>query len=932
MLKKFASVLLCLILVICVVPMGAFTITASAAAKYTSGYYTYTVTNGNATITRCNTSISGDITIPSTLGSYPVTEIGYSAFQFCDSLTSVTIPDSVTSIGASVFLFCDSLSSINILDGVTSIDASAFQFCDSLISINVDDNNKNYSSQDGVLFDKDKTTLVCYPAGKTSTTYSIPNSVTRIGEGAFWDCISLTSITIPSSVTSIGDGAFYWCSFLTNINVDDNNKYYSSQDGVLFDKDKTTIIKYPANQSTTYSIPNGVTSIGVGAFRDCYLLTNVTIPNSVTSIGNYAFWYCLRLTSINIPSSVTNMGIDTFGLCSRLTSVTIGNSVTNIGERAFSECTSLTSVTIGNSVTGIGNSAFSSCSSLTCIIIPNSVNSVGEYVFYKCTSLSSITIPDSIANIGDGAFSSCSSLISITIPNSVISISNYAFSNCNNLTVNCYSDSYAYTYCCKKSIGYNLLDGHTHSYTSVVTAPTCDTNGYTTYTCGVCGHSYESDKISVTGEHSYTADVIFPTLEAQGYTKYFCIVCGDTYNDNYVDYVPTVPFSLVVQNGEITITGYTGEDNEVVIPAEIDGYKVTSVGQKAFYLNRKITSVTIPGTVKTIGESAFRGCSKLASVTFNEGLESIGTYAFGATALTKVVFPSTLKTIGVSAFNGLKTLTEIDLKNVQSIKGTAFANCTALGSTGAGNRVVVPATLTELGANAFLNCTSIIRVDWYPVKLTSGAAGSMEKPAFQGCTGINEVRIYETAENIPAYAFYKASDVANNKGITTLRFMAGSKAKTIGDYAFYQQRIGKITFPNTITKIGVESFRNNNLLKVLTFGTGDMTIGQLAFSFCNNLPSVTIPGNVKTVYAYAFRGCSKLETVVVEEGVEYISSYAFGFTGLKSITLPASITKINSGLTYPTAATINYPAGSYVDKYLHSSAARITNETLVPIA
>ncbi|MBQ7045710.1 MAG: leucine-rich repeat protein, partial [Clostridia bacterium] len=92
------------------------------------------------------------------------------------------------------------------------------------------------------------------------------------------------------------------------------------------------------------------------------------------------------------------------------------------------------------------------------------------------------------------------------------------------------------------------------------------------------------------------------------------------------------------------------------------------------------------------------------------------------------------------------------------------------------------------------------------------------------------------------------------------------------------------------------------------------------------------PGNVKTIYAYAFRGCAKLETVVVEEGVDYISSYAFGFTALKSITLPASITRINSGLTYPTSATITYPAGTYVDTYLHSSAARITNETLVPIA
>ncbi|MBQ7045508.1 MAG: leucine-rich repeat domain-containing protein, partial [Clostridia bacterium] len=492
-------------------------------------------------------------------------------------------------------------------------------------------------------------------------------------------------------------------------------------------------------------------------------------------------------------------------------------------------------------------------------------------------SLASVTIPDSVTSIGSYAFYCCYSLASVTIPDSVTSIGSSAFGICLSLTSVIIPDSVT-------SIGFGAF---TYCQNFVVSCYEYS-----------CAHTYCEEN---------SIEYILMDEQAEDYT-----------------YLET--------NGEVTITGYTGTDLEVVIPDKINGKPVTTIGSKAFHTNRKITSVTLPDTLKTIGSEAFRGCSSLTSVTFNEGLESIGTYAFGGTKLEKVVFPSTLKTIGVSAFNGVKTLTEIDLGSVQSIKGTAFANCTALGSTGAGNRVVIPASVTELGAGAFQNCTALVRVDWYPVKLASGAAGNKTTPSFMGCTGINEVRIYETAENIPTYAFYKASDVANNKGITTLRFMAGSKTKTIGDYAFYQQRIGKITFPNTITKIGVESFRNNNMLRTLTFGTGEQTIGQLAFSFCNNLPSVTIPGNVKTVYAYAFRGCSKLETVVVEEGVEYISSYAFGFTALKSITLPSSLTKINSGLTYPTNATINYPAGSYVDKYLHSSAARITGETLVPIA
>ena len=180
--------------------------------------------------------------------------------------------------------------------------------------------------------------------------------------------------------------------------------------------------------------------------------------------------------------------------------------------------------------------------------------------------------------------------------------------------------------------------------------------------------------------------------------------------------------------------------------------------------------------------------------------------------------------------------------------------------------------------------------------------------------------------------FLASSDPANREGITTLRFMGTPNVKEIGDRAFYQTRIGTLNLPNSLEKIGRETFRNVNMLRAINFGTGIHTIGQNAFSNCNNLPSVTIPGNVKTIYAYAFRDCALLKTVVIEEGVDYISSYVFMGTSLESLTLPASITKINSGLTYGTSATINYIEGTYVDQYLHSAAAKIINETLVPIA
>ena len=304
-------------------------------------------------------------------------------------------------------------------------------------------------------------------------------TVTFSGSGAIyssWDDRiqekNVVSIIINAGITSMDSSAFENCYNLTSITVDIENENYSSENGILFNKDKTKIIRYsPGKSDSSYTIPNSVTTIDFGAFECCNNLTSITIPNSVTYIYRDAFRYCNNLTSVTIPNSVTSIGDWAFDGCNNLTNITVDIENENYSSEngilfnkdkteliCFLSAKSDSSYTIPNSVTSIGSYAFSGCNNLTSITIPNSVTSIGSYAFSGCNNLTSITIPNSVTSIGSYAFSGCDNLTSITIPNSVTSIGIYAFRNCDNLTIYCKSNSTALEYAVDKEITYQTDD------------------------------------------------------------------------------------------------------------------------------------------------------------------------------------------------------------------------------------------------------------------------------------------------------------------------------------------------------------------------------------------------------------------------------------------------------------------------------------------
>ena len=861
----------------------------------------YTVTGYEGTPTA--------VVIPDTHEGLPVTSIGGSAFLFCNSLTSVTIPDSVTSIEFTAFAGCTSLTAVTIGSGVTSIGDQAFALCPSLERLIVAPGNPVYHSAGNCVIETATGTLI---QGCNNSVIPSDGSVTSIESSAFYGCTSLTSVTIPNGVKSIGSGAFAGCTSLTSV-----------------------------------TIPDSVTSIGNSAFSGCTSLTSVTIGDGVTSIENYAFNGCYKLVEVYNKSSLDitagstangNVGeyakhvyteeggswlIDTedgfrffydgetgylVAYLGDETELTLpdsftaydGTEVTSYqiydyafsntdrmmqelieligGNASMSHPSSLTSVTIGNSVTSIGIYAFGYCDSLTSVTIGNGVTSIGELAFGYCTSLERLTVAPgnpvyrsagncivetetgtliqgcnnsvipsdgSVKSIGDYAFAYCTSLASVTIPDSVTSIGDYAFQSCGSLT--------------SVTIG---------------------------------------DSVTSIGEYAFRGCYSLEAVHITDIGKWAAIEFGDS------DANPLYYAGNLYLNGELV--------TDLVLPDS-----VTSIGNYAFRGCTSLTSVIIPDSVTSIGQSAFANCYSLTFVTIPGSVTSIGSYAFqGCYKLVEVYNKSSLD-ITAGGFDHGEVAR--NAKHVYTEEGGSWLSDTEDGfrflyDGETGYLVTYYGDETELTLPDSFTAYDGTEVTSYQIN----------DYAFYGRDDLTSVTIPDSVTSIGELAF---------SGCTAEIIWGGTPAITeIGGSAFAGYAGTSIAIPDSVTSIGDSAFLSCGSLTSITIPDSVTSLGDSAFAHCDSLTSVAIPNSVTSIGGSAFEYCTSLTSVIIPDSVTSIGSSAFLWcTSLTSVTIPDSVTSIGYSAFYNCDSLTSVTIGNRVESIGSSAFYNCDSLTSVTI-
>lgn len=515
------------------------------------GVFTFIIRDDYALVSRCRSDVTGTAEIPSTVEGKPVTAIGENAFSEC-SLNEIIIPEGVVYIGRRAFSYSN-VEIVHLPNSLDEIGEDAFHSCNQLTQI------------------------------------TLPDGLEYIGESAFCNCRKLESVRIPKTVKNIGYYAFDCYNYyqenygIKSIEVDPENKVYASENGVLFDKAMTELIKYPSGKKDkSYAVPEGVVTISDRAFNSCPEISSVTLPQSVAYIGSYAFYECGKLIDIDLPKSVETIGEGAFADCSNLESIVIPDRIISVNNATFRNCYRMSSVVLPSGIVEIGDGAFEDCHRLEQISLPGDLIVIGKWAFdntglsqltlpkgliaigdsaFRSCNISALKVPDSVDYIGSGAFAECSGLVKaelpdgfslinsetffrcerlteIILPDSIKMVGDSAFSNCVSLTdVNYKGTQDQWNKVVIKDNNKPLLDAamhykyHEHRLRTKTIPATCTADGEEYNVCEICGNTIGTVKVLKATGHSWQDDFTVDkeaTCTETGVKSVHCNNCSAT--------------------------------------------------------------------------------------------------------------------------------------------------------------------------------------------------------------------------------------------------------------------------------------------------------------------------------------------------------------------------------------------------------------------
>ena len=646
-----------------------------------------------------------------------------------------------------------------------------------------------------------------------ATSIAIPQGVVSIDDGTFYACVNLESLKIPSSVTSIDASAFRGCASLKSFIVDDANEYFAEVNGILFNKEKTRLKKYPVGRTnTTVNVPAGTHYIDDHAFEDCVNMTACILPNGVGGIGSYAFNSCINLKSIEL-----------------------GDRIDYVGSKAFIDCSSLNEIAFSHDLYSIGNYAFSGCSNLQSVDLQNT-GEIGFRAFYNCLSLTDVFCFGEITKQDKDAFEGCKKFNGVSYPSAGCTHAEIIYHDEEPAT--CSSEgSSAWSECavCFQIITPPTILEATDHIEKIVkgVVPTCLNSGTSDYKiCSICELLLEkATPIKATG-HTYIDGV--------------CKSCS------FLKSNETLEYKLVGDStgGYYEVIGIgTCTGNELTIPSEYNSLPVKKIGNFALN-NAEFSKIIIPNTITTIGQYSFQSCSNLEELDLPNSVTKIESCAFSyCTSLKAINLSTSLSEIDVYAFEGCEAIDTVtyasDLKDwcdivfKNNLSNPIYYSKELMINGSKLTDLVISSDITKIGQYCFAGYDGLKSVSLNSLQ-------SIDNNAFLDCNALSTVTIGIGVKNI-SYNAFKGCDAID-------------KVNYLGSVATWCDIELSNEFSNP-TYYSKGLYINDVLLTDLVIPDAIEQIGAYAFIRCNSLNSISLPNNLVSIGSYAFNNCANVKTI-----------------------------------------------------------------------